>query len=271
MLIEPRPPHNLLVKRRALLLGLVSFAVATLAGFAIFRGIEFFAKGKEKVEGELNFSTERNEEAVAVEVNGEKLKLPEPSYESHVSIEEAILVRRSIREYSDKPLTLKQLSQILWAAQGITEKRQGFRTAPSAGATYPLEVYVVVKDGGVEGLSPGIYHYLPHSHEIELVTPGDYSENLTRGALGQECVLEAAVNLVINAVYERTTRKYGKRGYRYVYMEVGHVGQNVYLQCVSLGLTCVVIGAFHDNEVKRIVGVVGEPLYIIPVGIKKGS
>ena len=243
------------VRRRAFLLGLASLAAAAIAGFIAL--------------SRLNFFTRESGEVRETEVARVRLKLPEPSYKSPVSIEEAILVRRSIREYADKPLTLKQLSQILWAAQGITERRWGFRAAPSAGATYPLEVYVVVKGGGVEDLDPGIYHYLPASHEIELVKPGDYSRDLMRAALGQEWVLEAAVNLVINAVYERTTRRYGERGYRYVYMEVGHVGQNIYLQCVSLGLACVVIGAFYDDEVKRIVGGIGEPLYIIPVGVKK--
>lgn len=244
-----------LVRRRAFLLGLASFAAAAIASFIAISRLNLFAR--------------ESSETGEIEVARVRLKLPEPSYKSPVSIEEAILVRRSIREYADKPLTLKQLSQILWAAQGITERRWGFRTAPSAGATYPLEVYVMVKGGGVEGLDPGIYHYLPGPHEIELVRPGDYSRGLMRAALGQEWVLEAAVNLVINAVHERTTERYGERGYRYVYMEVGHVGQNVYLQCVSLGLACVVIGAFYDDDVKRIVGGVGEPLYLIPVGVKK--
>ena len=202
---------------------------------------------------------------------GERLKLPEPSYKSEVSIEESILLRRSVREYKHEHLTLSQLSQILWAAQGITQRSTGFRSAPSAGATYPLEVYVVVKDGGVDELAAGIYHYLPSSHEIELIKSGDYSEDLMKAALDQRWVREAAVNLVINAVYERTTRTYGDRGIRYVHMEVGHVGQNVYLQCISLNLACVVIGAFYDEEVKKIVGGMGEPLYIIPVGVKIGG
>jgi len=198
---------------------------------------------------------------------GERLKLPEPSYESEVSIEKAILLRRSRRRYRSNPITLKQLSQLLWAAQGITERERGFRTVPSAGATYPLEVYVVVKSGGVEGLEAGIYHYLLKTHEIELVKLGDYSRDLMRASLNQEWVGAAPINLVINAVYERTTGYYGDRGVRYVHMEVGHLGQNIYLQCISLGLSCVVIGAFDDEEVKQIVGGVGEPLYVIPVAV----
>jgi len=203
-----------------------------------------------------------------------KIKLPQPSYKSETSIEEALKRRRSIREYEDKPLTIKHVSQLFWAAQGVTKpdpwlRAGGFKTAPSAGATYPLEVYMVVKKGGVEGLEPGIYHYLPKTHEIELIKKGDYSKELMKAALDQEWVEAAPVNMVITAIYERTTGRYGDRGIRYVHMEVGHVGENIYLQCVSLGLGCVVIGAFHDDQVKEILGVDEAPLYIIPIGFRK--
>ncbi|MEM4591302.1 MAG: SagB/ThcOx family dehydrogenase [Nitrososphaerota archaeon] len=202
----------------------------------------------------------------------EKIPLPSPRYDSSLSIEYALKVRRSIREYENKPLTLDQVAQLAWAAQGITDKRYGFRTAPSAGATYPLEIYIVVKENGVAGLSEGVYHYLPREHELEVVKRGDYSRELMSACLDQEWVREAAINIVITAIYERTTDRYGERGkIRYVHMEVGHVGQNIYLQCVSLGLGCVVIGAFYDEEVKKILGVNEEPLYVIPVGVKKGG
>ncbi|GBC70646.1 hypothetical protein HRbin02_00414 [Candidatus Calditenuaceae archaeon HR02] len=202
----------------------------------------------------------------------EKISLPPPRYNSSVSIEYALKVRRSIREYENKPLTLEQVAQLAWAAQGITDERYGFRTAPSAGATYPLEIYIICKKNGVEGLSEGVYHYLPREHALELVKRGDYSRELMSACLDQEWVRDAAVNIVITANYERTTYRYGERGrIRYVHMEVGHVGQNVYLQCVSLGLGCVVIGAFYDEEIKRILGVDEEPLYVIPVGVKKGG
>ncbi|MEM2215613.1 MAG: SagB/ThcOx family dehydrogenase [Candidatus Bathyarchaeia archaeon] len=202
----------------------------------------------------------------------EKVPLPPPRYDGNVSIEYALKVRRSIREYEDKPLKLEHVSQLAWAGQGITDKRYGFRTAPSAGATYPLEIYIVVKKNGVEGLSEGIYHYLPREHMLELVKKGDYSRELMDACLDQEWVGEAAINIVVTAIYERTTYRYGDRGrIRYVHMEVGHVGQNIYLQCVSLGLGCVVIGAFYDEKVKKILEVDEEPLYVIPVGVKKGG
>ncbi|MCX8187154.1 MAG: SagB/ThcOx family dehydrogenase [Nitrososphaeria archaeon] len=244
-----------LKRRQVLFIGLASAAAACLSALlALFGGVKF-----------------NREEIKVTTPTMVRVKLPKPSYKSEVSIEETLLLRRSIREYEDKPITLEQLSQLLWAAQGITLPSYGFRTAPSAGATYPLELYVVVKEGGVKDLDAGIYHYIPREHALELEKAGDYSVDLMKASLNQEWVGDAAVNLVINAVYERTTRRYGDRGERYVHIEVGHVGQNVYLQCISLGLACVVIGAFYDDWVKKVVGGIGEPLYIIPIGVKKGG
>jgi len=195
------------------------------------------------------------------------IQLPQPRYQSEVSLEEAILKRRSRREWSSKPLALTAVSQILWAAQGITDPSRGFRAAPSAGATYPLEIYVVVKSGGVENLEAGIYHYIPSHHMLKLVKKGDYSDELESAALGQRWVSSAPVNFVIMAAYERTTRIYGERGYRYVHIEVGHVGQNIYLQAVALDLGTVAVGAFYDQQVSEIIGVTNlHPLYIMPVG-----
>ncbi len=199
------------------------------------------------------------------------IPLPEPRLKGDVSLEEAIFRRRSIREYTSQPLTLSELGQILWAAQGITEPRLKFRAAPSAGATYPLELYVVVKEGGVEGLRAGIYHYDPYTHSIQLYREGDYSYELYKAALEQRWVLEAPVNIVIMAVFERTTKRYGERGVRYVYLEAGHVGQNIYLQATALGLGTVAIGAFYDDWVQRIIGAPSEqkPIYIFPVGHRR--
>ena len=200
---------------------------------------------------------------------GSEIFLPYPRIKGNISLEEALSMRRSIREYKDIPLTLEQLSQLLWAAQGINEVHYGFRTAPSAGATYPLEVYVVVSPNGVKGLPAGIYHYNVHRHSLIVMKLGDFRKALTDAALGQTWVYKAPINVVITAIYERTTIRYGERGIRYVHMEVGHVGQNIYLQAVALGLGTVVIGAFHDNVVQEIIGVPKNehPLYIIPVGV----
>jgi SagB-type dehydrogenase family enzyme len=193
------------------------------------------------------------------------IKLPGPRHDSDTSIEEALLKRRSIRGYKNAPLYRSEISQLLWAAQGLTDPR-GLRTAPSAGALYPLELSIVV--GDVTDLQSGIYRYRPRTHELEKIEEGDKRGELCSAALGQSSVRNAAVVLVVSAVYERTTVKYGDRGIRYAHMEAGHAAQNVCLQAVALDLGTVVIGAFHDNEVKRIMTMADRehPLYIIPVG-----
>jgi SagB-type dehydrogenase family enzyme len=194
-----------------------------------------------------------------------------PKTSGSVSVEEALAKRRSIREYADRSLTIEQVMQLLWAAQGITLRPFGFRTAPSAGGTYPLEVYVVGKSSGVEGLEAGIYHYEPREHRLVKRIAGDYSRQLMAAALDQEWVGSAPVNFVITAIFDRTTGKYGERGVRYVWQETGHAAQNIYLQAVALGLGNVVVGGFHDAEVQRILELsdLEKPAYVIPVGVPK--
>lgn len=195
----------------------------------------------------------------------EIIKLPEPRKESETSIEQALLKRRSIRNYKAESLTLTEVSQLLWAAQGITSS-EGFRTAPSAGALYPLELYIVV--GNVDGLPSGIYKYKSQGHELKRIKKGDVRIELYEASLNQSWIKDAAVNLVFSAVYERTTSKYGERGIRYVHIELGHAAQNVCLQAVALDLGTVVVGAFDDSEVKKIINMKDEeqPLYIMPIG-----
>ena len=173
-----------------------------------------------------------------------------------------------MREYIEAPLTLEDVSQLLWAAQGLTQKETGFRAAPSAGGTYPLELYVVVRQGGVESIEPGVYRYLFVTHELSKIVDGDFSGDLTAAALDQPWVKAAQINLIMTGLYSRTTARYGDRGVRYVHMEAGHVGENVYLQAMALGLGTVVIGAFYDDGVRRIVGASEDetPLYVMPVG-----
>lgn len=198
---------------------------------------------------------------------GTEVELPEPRYDSDVSIEETLLKRRSVRDYTGEALTLEEVSQLLWAAQGTTDPR-GFRTAPSAGATYPLETYLVVGDVG--NLTEGVYRYESAEHKLVKVLDGDWRAQLAGAALGQSWVKNGAVNIVFTAIYERTTGRYGDRGIQYVHMEVGHAAQNVYLQATALGLGTVVIGAFHDDQVSEILKLPKneQPLYIIPVGRK---
>ncbi|GAY26130.1 nitroreductase [Desulfurococcaceae archaeon AG1] len=200
------------------------------------------------------------------------IDLPAPMLDGDVSVESALANRRSIREYLDEPLTLDELSQILWASYGVSETIYGFKTTPSAGATYPLNIYAVIYPRGVitpegKALAEGSYIYEPHSHRLRLVRAGDLSSELYRVCVNQEWVLKAKAVLVFTAVYERTTRRYGERGIRYVWIEVGHAGQNVYLQATSLGLATVAIGAFYDDELRKLIGAGDDehPLYVMPV------
>jgi SagB-type dehydrogenase family enzyme len=195
------------------------------------------------------------------------ISLPAPRLKGEMSLEEAILKRRSRRDFKDSPLTLAEVSQIVWAAQGITDDT-GLRAAPSAGALYPLDLYLVVGEQGVEGLGEGAYHYLPQRHSLELTLQGDVRQTLARLSLDQTFIAEAPLSLVITAEYERTTWKYGERGARYVHMEAGHVGQNVYLQAEALGLGTVTVGAFQDEKIAQALNLPPSyrPLYVMPIG-----
>ncbi|MEW6608443.1 MAG: SagB/ThcOx family dehydrogenase [bacterium] len=190
--------------------------------------------------------------------------LPRPKTAGKMSIEEAIARRQSIRNFRQDPLTLEQLSQLLWSAQGITEQFR--RAVPSAGATYPLEVFAVI--GIVEGMNSGVHHYHPMKHSLELIKEGDFRRELASAALNQEFIASAPLDIVICAEYSRTTFRYGSRGEKYVYMEVGHAGQNLSLIAETLGLGTVVIGAFIDEEVTRCLSLPKKfaPLYIMPFG-----
>jgi SagB-type dehydrogenase family enzyme len=204
---------------------------------------------------------------VTVPVHGDNMKedtiaLPVPDIKGSVVVEAAISKRRSVRGFSSRDLTLSQISQLLWAVQGITDKK-GYRSAPSAGALYPLEVYLVKKDG--------LYKYIPDGHKIKRILSKDLRGPLQSAAFFQSSVKAAAVDIVICAVYERVTSRYGNRGIRYTDIEVGHAAQNVHLQAVALGLDSVPIGAFNDNAVSKLLQLPDNeiPLYIIPVGYKQ--
>lgn len=194
------------------------------------------------------------------------VQLPQPVTRGKISVEEAIKRRRSLRDFGDKALSLNQISQILWSAQGVTEEGGYKRAAPSAGALYPLEIYLVV--GNVEELDAGVYHYNPVDHSLGLILEGNHQVVLAEACLGQMFIADAPISIVITAQYERTMSKYGERGIRYVHIEVGHVGQNICLEAVSLGLGTVTIGAFWDEEVSRVLHLPEEhkPLYVLPVG-----
>jgi len=196
-----------------------------------------------------------------------RIALPAPRLKGEMSLEEAISGRRSRREFRASPLTLEQVSQILWAAQGITNG-EGRRAAPSAGALYALDLYVAVGGQGAGGLAEGVYHYYPQGHALERTFEGDVRQTLARLAKEQMFIAAAPVILVITGEYERTSGKYGDRATRYVHMEAGHAAQNVYLQAEALGLGTVVAGSFQDEAVSQALGLPAghRPLYIMPVG-----
>jgi len=203
--------------------------------------------------------------------------LPAPRTDGTVSVETALANRRSQRNFQDRAISAEQLSQILWAAYGITlpsarpQLRGGFRTTPSAGALFPLEVFAIV--GNVEGIEPGVYRYIPDGHKIVRIVDRDVRNELMIAALGQRMVGAAPVSVFYSAVFSRSTGRYGERGIRYVYIELGHSAQNVYLQAEALGLGTVAVGAFIDTRVSQILGLPANetPLYIMPIGYFYGN
>jgi SagB-type dehydrogenase family enzyme len=194
-----------------------------------------------------------------------EIKLPEPRLDSAVSIEKVLCTRRSVREFSNEPLDLSQIAQLLWAAQGITGA-EAHRTAPSAGGLYGLELYVIAAN--VHGLPAGIYRYEILTHEVVSLIEGDPRQRLSRSALEQTSISQGAAIFAVAGVYDRISAKYGERGIRYTHMEAGHAAQNLLLQAVALGLGAVLVGAFDDAKVKRVLGLSKKemPLYLIPVG-----
>lgn len=193
-------------------------------------------------------------------LEGEEIMLPEPNLDSDFSLVEVLEKRRSVRNFSGRELELDKISQLLWAAQGITQKATGYRTTPSAGALYPLEIFLVKSDG--------TYHYHPEEHKLAKLLSGDLREKLAEGSLFQGFIAIAPTSIVITAVYERTTIKYGDRGIRYVHMEAGHCCQNILLQSVALGLGAVPVGAFDDDYIQNLLNLPSDyrVLYVIPVG-----
>jgi len=193
------------------------------------------------------------------------IKLPEPRTDHGTSVEQALRLRRSVRTFSAKPLQLAEAAQLLWSAQGITS-RDGLRTAPSAGALYPLEIYLVA--GNVNDLPVGLWHYLPDHHRLERLADTDLRIPLAHAALDQAWIRKAAAVVVFAAVYERTSRKYGERAIRYVHIEAGHAAENLFLQAVSLDLKTVIVGAFRDDELRNTLQLPEDhaPLRLMPVG-----
>lgn len=215
----------------------------------------------------FNFFCQGEEGKTKVKISdSEVVQLSQPKFKSRVSVEEALLKRRSVRNYMNEPLLNSEISQLLWAAQGITEEKYNLRTAPSAGALYPLEIYIAVSN--VEDLVPGLYKYQPQNHTLKKIIKGDKRIDISNAALKQDAIESSSAIILITAVYERTAVKYGDRTERYVNIEVGAAAQNIYLQSVSLEIGTVIIGAFKDDSLKKTLNLPANerPLAIMPLG-----
>jgi len=199
----------------------------------------------------------------------ELVNLPPPSHQGAMSVEEALKARRTVREFAARALDLRQVSQLLWGADGLSDPR-GHRTAASAGATYPLEIYLVVGERGVADLPAGVYRYLVKEHALEPGVKGDLRPAVARASLHQTWMTHAPVMVVIAAEYRRCTGRYGERGIMYTHMESGHVGTNVFLQAEALGLGAGIVGAFEDRGLSQSLQLPKDyvPLLVMPVGYK---
>lgn len=192
------------------------------------------------------------------------IRLPQPKFQSDFSLEKALLQRRSYRAYKKTPLSIWEISQLLFAGQGVIDGDR--RTVPSAGALFPIEVYLVA--GKIKRIPAGIYKYQPQTHQLIKILGRDKREELAKAAFSQPWVKEAPATIVICGNFETTTRKYGERGKRFVIIEVGHVAQNICLQSTSLNLGSVCIGGFDDEKIRNLLNLEKEPrpFYLIPVG-----
>ncbi|MFC1538030.1 SagB/ThcOx family dehydrogenase [Candidatus Latescibacterota bacterium] len=194
------------------------------------------------------------------------IKLEKPSFKSDVSVEEALRTRRSVRDYSDEPLTIEEISQLLWAGQGITNKR-GFRTNPSAGAAFPMELYLASHN--VTGVKPGLYHYSPQDETLTLVMDGSLREQMSDIEIYQKNVRKSAAVIIITGDSVRMAQRHGIHNFRYICMEAGSIFQSIGLQAQTLGLGTVVVGAFNEVDLKKMLGIKEDPLIIMPLGRKK--
>lgn len=197
-------------------------------------------------------------------------ELGEPVTKGGGGLWELIRSRRSIRDYAHRPLTMQELSQMLWATQGLTSGSEALRACPSAGGLYPVETYVAVHS--VEGLTPGVYHYRVDRHQLEQLTAGDIRKELANAALGQEIARRAAAVFVWSAVFDRCKWRYGQRAYRYIYLDAGHIGAHLALAATALGLASCPVAAFFDEELNSLVGLDGDTesvIYLMTVGRKR--
>ncbi len=193
-------------------------------------------------------------------------ELPKPLMYIQCDLNYAINARRSVRRFDSHKITKQQISNLLWASQGITDRKNGFRAAPSAGATYPFNTFIIIT--GLEDIPDALYKYDCSHHSITLLKKGDMRKNVRTVCFNQNFVQTAPVIIILAADYKRTSGRYGSRAERYVHIEAGHIGQNIYLESEGNGLATVAVGAFNDAELKKVLGIDDEPLYVFPIGKK---
>jgi SagB-type dehydrogenase family enzyme len=200
---------------------------------------------------------------------GQAIKLPAPAHKGGMALNEALQVRRTMRQFANRPLDLAQVSQLMWGADGLSDPR-GYRTAPSAGATFPVDVYLVVGERGAGDLAAGVYLYQVREHALELTAPGDVRAAVARASLSQTWMAQAPVMVVIAADFRRCTARYRDRGYMYTHMEAGNISQNVMLMAEALGLGAGIVGAFEDRNLAQTLSLPANtaPLLVLPVGYK---
>lgn len=222
-----------------------------------------------------NVSDCKNGKIIAKDMEpGETINLPDPVFIGEMSVEQSLKDRRSMRNFKDKTLCLQHVSQVLWSAYGVSDAESfshiKLKTAPSAGATYPLEIYLMA--GNVEGLIPGLYKYHPEENKLSLYLKGDIRSRIAKACLDQRMLKDAPATIIYNVVFERTTQRYGQRGYeRYVYMDIGHSAQNIYLQTTALGMATCAIGAFEDDKLTSVIKPPDNEvvMYLMPFGYTK--
>lgn len=204
--------------------------------------------------------------------DSESTTLPEPIKSDGAGIWDILMQRRSRRDYTAEYLSLAELSQLLWAIQGITAYagRYALRTSPSAGALYPIETYVIANH--IDNLETGAYHYNVLKHSLELIKKGEFGADIAHSALDQTMLEDASVVFIWTAVVARSKWKYGERAYRYIYMDAGHIGQNAYIAAEAMGLGCCTVGAFFDDEIGAIIGIDNKEeivVYLCSIGKRK--
>jgi SagB-type dehydrogenase family enzyme len=201
-----------------------------------------------------------------------RVSLPQSTFAGGEDLWKLLSRRRSRRDYRrGDAISLENLSLLLWATQGITARYGDtlFRTAPSAGGLFPVETYLNVR--AVEGLDQGIYHFRPHKFDLELLRKGDFAREFAQTALDQEVVYDAQATFIWSALVARSKWKYRQRAYRYIYVDAGHIAQNLYLAGEALGLGVCAIGAFYDDQANGIIGLDGieeTVIYMGTVGVR---